>query len=836
MSGAEAFPDERLLDDSISAASFLGADAVTAPLPSRARIVVIGAGIVGAATAAHLAELGERDVLLLERDRVASGTSWHAAGLLARMRGSHALTELSSYGVEVYRGLEARTGLPLAFNENGSLTLARQPGRVDELKSMGVMARHHDVEAHLLTPDALAGVHPLVSADGVLAALHQPGDAMINPGWGAAAMVKWASDAGVSVREGARITGLKVDDVAGMPRVTGVTTEQGDVEAEVVVLCAGIWTRELAASVGALVPLYAAEHVHVTTGPVRGAVPSMPLIRDLDGYLYVRHHQGCLVVGAFEPDGKPRAMDTIGDDFSFGEFEPDWEHFRPVRENAERAVPTLRDTTYERFLCAPESFTPDVNFCLGETPEVAGLYVGAGFNSQGIIFAPGVGRALAQWIVGGAPAFDASAVDVARFDAAQGDPGYLHERTRESLGRLYAMHWPHIQSEAARGLLHTPLTERLRDAGAFLGEANGWERPMWFARGGQEPEIVYSYRRQNWFDASGEEHRAAREGVAFFDLSSFAKTEVAGPEAAVAVQQVCTADIGALPVGRAVYTLMLNRRGGIEVDGTVLRRGPDRFLVITPTLAQRKTEWIIRRSAAGRDATVTNVTGDIAVLHLAGPGSLDLLQRLTSDDVAGLGRFAARDIQVAGVAGTVLRVSFTGERGYELYVPAGHALAVFERIVEAGKEFDLRLAGLNALDSLRAEVGYRHLGHDIGPADDPFAAGLDRFVAMDAEGGFTGREALEGVSRERRQVLLLLDDPDPVLYHGESVLADGRIVGEVTSAAYGHTLGAACGLAMLEPEVVASIPAGGTSPVTVDVLGTAIPGRVSLEPFRRPKG
>jgi len=836
MSASETAPDERLLDDSISAAAFLGADVVTAPLPSRARIVVIGAGVVGASTAAHLAELGERDVLLLERDRVASGTSWHAAGLLARMRGSHALTEFSSYGVEIYRGLEAKTGLPVAFNENGSITLARQPGRVDELKAMGVMARHHDIEAHLLNPDEIVDVHALVSTDGVLAALHQPGDAMINPGWGAAAMVKWAADAGVSVREGVRITGLKVDDAAGMPRVTGVVTEQGDVEAEVVVLCAGIWTRELAATVGALVPLYAAEHVHVTTGPVDGAVPSMPLIRDLDGYLYVRHHRGCLLVGAFEPDGKPRAMQTIADDFSFGEFEPDWEHFKPVRENAERAVPALRDANYERFLCAPESFTPDVNFCLGATPEVAGLYVGAGFNSQGIIFAPGAGRALAEWIVGGAPAFDASAVDVARFDAAQGDPRYLHERTRESLGRLYAMHWPHIQSEAARGLLRTPLTERLRDAGAFLGEANGWERPMWFARAGEEPEIVYSYGRQNWFQASGDEHGAAREGVAFFDLSSFAKIEVAGPEAADVVRQICTADIWGLPVGRAVYTLMLNRRGGIEVDGTVLRRAPDRFLVITPTLAQRKTEWLIRRAAAGHDATVANVTADIAVLHLAGPRSLELLQRLTPDDVDDLARFATRDIQSAGVAGTALRVSFTGERGYELYVAVAVAVAVFDQIVEAGEEFGLRLAGLNALDSLRAEVGYRHLGHDIGPADDPFAAGLDRFVAMDAAPGFTGRKALDGVSRERRQVFLLLDDPDPVLYHGESVLVDGRIVGQVTSGAYGHTLGAACGLAMLEPDVVASIPAGGTFAVNVDALGTDVPARVSLDPFRYSAG
>ena len=829
--------DERLLDTEISAADFIGAS-VADPLPARARIVIVGAGVVGAATAAHLAELGESDVLLLERDRVASGSSWHAAGLLARMRGSHAMTALADYGLQTYRGLEERTGLPVAFNENGSLTLARQPGRVDELKAMDVMARHHDIEAVMLEPDQLREVHPLVSSEGVLAALHQPGDAMINPGWGAAALTKWAHDAGVAVREQVPITGLRTESTNGITRVTGVTTAVGDVEAEIVVLCAGLWTHDLAASVGVAVPLYAAEHVHVTTGPIPGAVPTMPLIRDLDGFLYVRHHRGCLVVGAFEPDGKPRAMDTIGDGFAFSEFEPDWEHFRPVRQNAERAVPALKDGSYERFLCAPESFTPDVNFCLGESPEVAGLFVGAGFNSQGIIYGPGAGKALAEWVVNGAPTFDASAVDVARFDRAQANRRYLDERTTESLGRLYAMHWPHLQSDAARRVRRTPLTERLAAEGAFLGEANGWERPMWFDPEGRvDPPIEYSYGRQNWFDASGEEHRAAREAVALFDLSSFAKIEVAGPDAAAIVNGVCTADISALAVRRATYTMMLNRLGGIEVDGTVLRLEDERYLVIAPTLAQRKTEWILRRAAAGRAAGVVNVSANSAVLHLAGPQSLKLLQRLSPDDLGTLGRFTAREAEVGRAVATVLRVSFTGERGYELYVSPDYAIDLFEQIRKAGDDLGLRLAGLNALDSLRSEVGYRHLGHDVGPSDTPFNAALDRFVAMDKDGGFTGRDALSGkAARARRQVFVLLDDPDPVLFHAESVCIGGKLVGEMTSGAYGHTLGAACGLANLTAEAVTAIPESGTAAATVDVLGAQMPARVSLEPFRTPSG
>lgn len=835
-------PDERLLDTSITAASFIGPE-VSQPPPSRARIVVIGAGVVGASTAAHLADMGEKDVLLVERDRVASGSSWHAAGLLARMRGSHPMTELASYGVETYAGLEARTGLPVAFNPNGSLTLARQPGRLDELKSMAVMARFHGIEALEVAPQDLGELHPLVSGDGVLAALHQPGDAMINPGWGAAAMTKWAHDAGVTVREGVPVTGLTVEgDAPGVRRVTGVSTALGDIEAERVVLCAGLWTRDLAGSVGAAVPLYAAEHVHVTTGPVPGAVPSMPLIRDLDAYLYVRHHRGCLVVGAFEPDGKPRATDSIGPDFAFGEFEPDWEHFRPVRENAERAVPALKEASYERFLCAPESFTPDVSFCLGETPEVAGLFVGAGFNSQGIIYAPGAGRALADWVLSGAPGFDASAVDVARFDPIQADPSYLHERTRESLGRLYAMHWPGWQSQAARNLRPTPLTEPLREAGACLGETNGWERPLWFARAGEKPIPEYSYRKPGWFEAVGDEHRAARDAVAFFDLSTFAKFDVEGPGALDAVQRVFTADVGRLAPGRAAYTLALNVRGGIEVDGTVWRLGERSFRFVAPTLAHRKSEWLLRRAVEGRQASVLDVTEETAVLHIAGPSSAELFSRLGPGDSPDgrLARFSFREMDVGQTSAEVLRVSFTGERGYEIYLPASRAAGLFEEIRRAGEDLGLRLAGLNALDSLRSEVGFRHLGHDIGPSEDPVVAGLERFVAFDKPGGFTGLDALQtgALQRRRRQAFFLLADPGAIVHHGESILVEGEIRGFVTSAAYGYSLGGSCGLVSLDPVVMESLVAGkdGRTKAAVDVLGEDVPATISLEPFRAPTG
>lgn len=830
---------ERLLDNSITATSFFP-EAATAELPERARIVVIGSGVVGASTAMHLAEAGETDVVLLERARVASGTSWHAAGLLARMRGSHAMTALSDYGVTRYSQLEEQTGIPVGFNRNGSLTVARVEGRVDECRSMGALAAHHGIEASMLSPAEMVEVWPLASPDNVLAALYQPGDAQVNPGWAALAMAKAAHDAGVQVREDVRVTGIRVsgDDSSGFPRVTGVETSRGFIEAESVVLTCGIWTRELAATAGVSVPLYAAKHVHVTSEEViEGAVPSLPTFRDLDNYLYVRHNRGHLTVGAFEPDGRPVSMDDIAPDFAFGEFEPDWKHFHPVREGAERAVPALRGARYGRFLYAPESFTPDVNFCLGEAAEVAGLFIGAGFNSQGIIYAPGAGRALAEWVIEGAPTFDASAVDVRRFSRAQSNRRYLHERTRESLGRLYAMHWPYLQSEGARGVRRGPLYERLRLAGGVFGEANGWERPGWYAREDQELETVYSYGRQNWFDNRAEEHRAAREAVALFDLSSFSKNEVAGPDALAILQRVCTADLD-VEVGRARYTLLLNHRGGIELDGTVVRLEDDRFLVVTPTVTDHMTHWLLRRAAAGRAAAVVDVGSRTAVLHIAGPNSLELLQRLTNEDVSTLGRFRSRVMDLADAVGRVLRVSFTGENGYELFVPGDYAVNVYDALLEAGADLGLAHAGMYALDSLRSEVGYRHLGHDIGPADDPFQAGLEAFVALAKPRGFVGAEALIVKRRtppDRRQVFIKLDDSEPLIYHAESLLVGGVPIGQVTSGTYGHTLGASVGLGYVNGETAAAMASGTNDELAceVDIRMERHPATLALHPFLR---
>lgn len=836
--GAMPDTDEALLDDSISATSF-AADAATAEVPARARVAVVGGGVIGSSVALHLAELGVDDVVLLERERIASGTSWHAAGLLARVRASHATTELADYGVDRYSRLEARSGIPVGFFPNGSLTLCRTEGRLAEARSAAALARHHGIEAHLLSPEEAVEAWPLLSKDDLLGALHQPGDATVNPGHAALAFAKLAHEAGVTVREGVRVARILTDGSPGatrVPAVLGLETSRGTIAAETVALCCGLWTRDLAASVGVSVPLYAAEHVHVTTVPLEGAVRRLPILRDLDHYLYIRHYRGRLVVGAFEPDGKPRAMDTIGEDFAFGEFGPDWEHFAPVRANAEKAVPALAGVEYERYLRAPESFTPDANFCLGEAAEVRGLFVGAGFNSQGIIFAPGAGRALAEWIVEGAPTVDVAGLEVSRFGRAQSNRRYLHERTREGLGRLYAMHWPNLQPATARDVRRTPLYERVRAANACFGEANGWERANWFAPEGVEPTYAYSYGRQNWFPFAAEEHRAAREAVALFDLSSFAKFEVAGADALVLLQRACTADVD-VPLGKVAYTLMCNRRGGIELDGTVTRLAEDRFLVLTPTVEQHKTSWWLRRLAEGLErVAVVDVTSGMATLLVTGPRSRELLARVSPADLSSeaFPWGTAREIEAADAYALALRMSFAGELGWELHVPTEFAVDVYDAVLEAGAELGLRHAGYHALDSLRLEKGYRHLGHDVGPADDPFQAGLEHVVARG--GRFVGHEALARRAKEppgRRQVFVLLEDPEPLLLHGESILLDGRICGRLTSGAYGHTLGGAVGIGYVKAAAFDAAEAG-QGRFEVDVMGELVRATVSPTPLYDP--
>ena len=828
---------DRLVDRRLGARA-IDVDA-TGTMPARAGVVVVGGGIVGASIAFHLAEAGATDVLVLERNILGSGTTWHAAGLVAGARGTVTLTGLAHYGRELYAHLQDRTGVDVGMRRPGSLSIARTEGRVDELRYACDVARQCGVAARMVDVEEIAALWPLARTDGMRAGLFFPDDGHVNPGFAGLALARLAHDRGVAIREGVDVRRVLVDpDGSGGGRAVGVETSRGTVLADTVVLACGLWSRELAATAGVSLPLYPAEHVHVRSAADLGADLDLPVLRDLDSSCYVRQEGGRLLVGAFEPDGLPRAVEGI-DPGGFAEFPADWEHFAPIRARVEATIPGLAEVGYDRFLNAPESFTPDTAFLLGETAEVERLYVAAGMNSQGIIYAPGIGRELATWIVTGTPGFDASGVDVRRFSPQQGNRRYLHARTRESLGRLYAMHWPHHQWTTARDVRRGPLHDEVARLGARFGEIDGAERADWYADAPLDPDADpsadwgYSYRRPGWFDSVAAEHRAAREAVALFDLSWFATIEVAGPDALAVCQRAATAEVD-VPVGGVVYTLFLNDAGGIELDGTITRVAPERFWVVTPSTTRHRSLWHLRRLARGRAAAVVDVSAGLATIAVMGPRSRDLLTRVSPEDWSDAAQpyYAGRTVEIADGFAYALRLSYVGELGYELYVEADLARDVFRAVWDAGRELGIRPAGYFALDTLRLEKGYRHLGHDMGPTDDPYSVGLG-FAVAKGKAGYVGAEAVAALdprSPARRMVHVALDDPGPLLVHDEAVHCDGRYVGRMTSGGYGHTLGRSVGLASLAPDADLS------GEITVECAGVLVPATVSRRPFYDPQG
>jgi 4-methylaminobutanoate oxidase (formaldehyde-forming) len=800
--------------------------------PARAHVVVVGGGIVGASIAYHLTQLGLADVVVLERHRLTSGTSWHAAGLVAQARSTHALTELSRTNVELYATLPETTGVETGFRRVGALTVARTDARFQELLSGVSVARDAGLDARILSADEAAELWPPMTVEDVAGATFFPGDGTVNPGDAALAMAVGAHRAGARFVHRTTVRGFRRHGHA----VTGVEIDGGHIDAEFVVLATGLWTSELARLAGASVPLYPAEHVWVRTEPALGATEDLPILRDLDGSFYVRHYAGAFLVGAFEPRGKPKPPWDVPVD-GFAEFGEDWDHLAPVLGLARERVPELREIGFAHFLRAPESFTPDSNFHLGPLPEVEGLWVAAGFNSQGVIYAPGAGRALAAWIVEGRPTMDLTEVDVARAGRWSNNRAWLHAKTSESLGRLYALHWPALQSDVGRGVRRTPLYDRQRARGAAFGDAAGWDRPAWFEPDVVDPPWAYDFDRPSWFGPVAEEVLATRRGVALFDLSTYAKFLVQGPGAVDALQRLCASDVDVEP-GRVVYTTICNDRGGIELDPTVTRLAHDIFFVVAPTAAQRRAEALLRGGLV-EGATVTDVTSAFAILHVAGPRARDVLEPFTGLDLSdeGFPFLAARRIDAGWAQPWALRLSYTGEVGWELYVPTEFAVDLYEKLVGAGQPAGMRHAGAFAFDALRLERGFRSWGHDVGPLDDPYAAGLGFTVDLAKEPSFTGREVLAKLRAApplRRLVSILLADPAPMLWHGESVLRNGERVGHVTSGAYGPTFGASVGLAWVhatEP-IDGGWVAAGTW--TVEIRTREVAARVSVRPFPLP--
>ena len=819
---------EHLADRDLDVAAVLAASA----LPSAARIVIVGGGIVGASIAYHLALAGETDVVLVERGRLTNGTTWHAAGLVSQVRGTHALTELSRINVETYQRVALETGIDPGFRRVGSLTVAQTDERFAEIRRPVSIARDAGLAWEIVDRERIRELWPAAVVDDLVGGVLFPDDGTINPGAAALALARAAVDRGVRYVPGTTVTGFRRG--ADGSRVTGLTTTAGDLEAEVVVLAAGLWTSQLASLLGASVALYPAEHVWVMTEQTPAATEDLPFLRDLDGYLYLRHHGGRFVLGAFEPNGKPWAPSRVPTD-GFAELGPDWDHIAPVLAAARARVPALADLGFGQFLRGPESFTPDANFQLGFVPEVPGLFVAAGLNSQGIIFGPGVGRAAAEWILAGRMTMDLVEVDVARMGRWASQRRWLHERTVETLGSLYAMHWPGMQPERARGLRRLPLDAAYRAAGAATGQVGGWERPLWFEpdAGPGGPTVRHSYTDPSWFPAVRDEVRATREGVALYDLTTYAKFEVAGPGALTGLQRLVTSDLD-VSAGRIVYTILADDRGGILMDPTITRLAEDRFLVLAPTVAQRRTEGLLRAGLPA-DAVVTDVTSGFATLHLAGPRSRDLLARLTDAEVAADAWpfLQAREIEVGRGRALALRVSFTGELGWELLVPSEFVADLHEQVMAAGGDLGLRQAGAFAFEAARLERGFRSWGHDMGPLDDPFAAGLGFAVSRRKAVDYVGRDALERLREvaddDRPRRLVSLHAPSAVLWHGESVLRGEERVGHVMSASIAPTLGGSVALAWVH----GGLDGDGWC---VEIGGDPFPCVISREPFYDPRG
>jgi glycine cleavage system T protein len=764
------------------------------PLPSHARVVVVGGGIVGCSVAYHLTALGWRDVVLLERRDLSCGTTWHAAGLVGQLRATHNLTRLAKYGGDLYERLEAETGQATGFRRPGSLSLARTPERMVELQRGASMARGFGVDVEVITPSEAGRRWPLIRTDDLVGALWIPGDGRTNPIDTTRALARGARQGGARILEQTAVTGIRVRNGA----VAGVATPRGDIACEVVVNCAGMWARELGRLAGVAVPLHASEHFYIVTEPLPGVTPDLPVLRDTDGYIYVREEVGGLLMGGFEPVAKPWGMDGIPADFAFSLLPEDWDHFEVLMEQAVLRIPALATAPVRRHVNGPESFTPDGRYLLGEAPECRGFFVAAGFNSVGIASGAGAGKAVAEWIVGGEAPMDLWDVDIRRIAPFQANPRYLRERTVEMVGALYAMHWPFQQPVTARGVRRSALHDRLATRRACFGVVMGWERPNWYATDGTEPVYRYSYGRQNWFPCAADEHRAVREAVGLFDQSSFAKLRLEGPEALDVLQRLCANDVD-VPPGRIVYTQMLNRRGGIEADLTVTRLAGDAFLVVTAAAASTHDAHWIRRHLGEARAVLTDVTAGAAVLGVMGPRSRALLARLTDADLgnAAFPFGTSRELWLASAPVRATRITYVGELGWELYVSADFAAGVYDALVEAGEGLGLRHAGYHAMDSLRMEKAYRSWGHDLGQDDTPLEAGLDFAVRLDKRAPFIGREALLA-QRERpltrRLVVFVLDDPEPLLYHDEPIWRDGALVGRITSGAYGHTVGRSVGL------------------------------------------
>jgi len=808
-------------------------------LPTQARVVVIGGGIIGCSVAYHLTKLGWTDVVLLERKQLTSGTTWHAAGLIAQLRATANMTRLAKYSQELYGALEEETGVATGFRRVGSITVALTDARHEELRRSAAMARAFGVEIDEIGIDDIAAKYPHLNTDGVRGGVYLPKDGQGDPGNIARALAKGARMRGARIAEYTRATGVTREG----RRITGVdwTAEDGSsghIACDHVVNCAGMWGREVGRMLGVNVPLQACEHFYIVSEPIPGLQP-LPVLRVPDESAYYKEDAGKLMLGAFEPVAKPWGLAGIPDSFEYDQLPEDFDHFEPILEMAVTRMPALTEAGIHTFFNGPESFTPDDAYHLGQAPERDNVWVAAGFNSIGIQSAGGAGMALAQWMDGGEKPFDLGDVDIARMMPFQSNRRYLAARATETLGLLYADHFPYRQKATARGVRRSPFHAQLDARGAVFGELAGWERANWIAREGQARAYDYGWGRQTFFDNVGDELRALRTGVGIYDMSSFGKLRVEGPEAEAFLNRLCGNDV-AVPARRIVYTQFLNARGGIEADVTVTRLSETAFLVVTPAATRLADETWMRRHLEGAQAVITDVTAGEGVLAVMGPRSRDLLRAVSPDDFSNdaFPFGTAREIEIGLGHARAHRVSYVGELGWEIYASADMAAHVFDTLWEAGQDHGLTLCGLHAMDCGRAEKAFRHMGHDITCEDHVLEAGLGFAVKTGKGCDFNGRDAVlakREAGLARRLVQFRLTDPEPLLYHNEPILRDGQIVGHLSSGAYGHHLGGAIGLGYVPcaGESAEDVLASGYE---IDVAGRRVVAEVSLKPMYDPGG
>ena len=806
-------------------------------LPSTARVVIIGGGVIGCSVAYHLTKLGWTDVVLLERKQLTSGTTWHAAGLIAQLRATANMTKLARYSQELYGELEAETGVATGFKRVGSITAALTAERLEELRRQAGMARAFGVEVEEISPTEVKARYEHLNIEDVTGGVYLPLDGQGDPANIALALAKGARLRGAKVQERVAVTHIAREG----RKVTGVDWQgedgtNGHIACDMIVNCAGMWGREVGKMAGVNVPLQACEHFYIVTEAIQG-LQQLPVLRIPDECAYYKEDAGKMLLGAFEPNAKPWALNGIPKDFEFDQLPEDFDHFEPILEAAVNRMPMLAEAGIHTFFNGPESFTPDDAYHLGLAPEMDNVWVACGFNSIGIQSAGGAGMALAQWMEDGQKPFDLGDVDISRMQPFMGNKAYLADRSTETLGLLYADHFPYRQKATARGVRRTPFHNHLLQHGAVMGELAGWERANWFARNGQEPAYEYSWKRQNFFGNVADEHKAIRENVGMYDMSSFGKIRVEGRDAEAFMNYVGGGNY-TVPVGKIVYTQFLNNSGGIEADVTVTRLSETAYLVVTPAATRLADQTWMQRHVGDFNVVITDVTAGEGVLAVMGPNARKLLQMVSpadfSNEVNPFG--TAQEIEIGMGLARVHRVTYVGELGWEVYVSSDMAGHVFETLYEAGQDLGMSLCGMHMMDTCRIEKGFRHFGHDITCEDHVLEAGLGFAVKKDKP-SFIGRDAVlrkrdEGL--ENRLLQFKLTEPEPLLYHNEPVLRDGEIVGYLSSGAYGHHLGAAMGLGYVpcKGETAAEVLA---STFEIDVAGTRVAAEASLKPMYDPK-